>query len=512
MQPLQQLCSCAQKPAPRLHVFPLPDRLNSYPHARMDKYVVPRPSSPPNPKPLRRSRWKMSLVELNGRMPPKHRHEISALLLESYAEIGDFAHCYNIGGQSCPTHLNRMVNDANVDLQVPSRKEGISGLEFDTKGIYLASVTKSGCLTVHDFETLYYLSHSQSSCLLEDETKHLVHLTTHQQLDVVRWNIANQDEVACASMQSNKILLFDIGYISSEPVEVLKTRPTFTVHGSEVYNGLSDIAFISSDKSRLLASDLYGVIYVWDRRMSDHPCLELTTNLRSTLNSIQLNVEDRIVYGASKQGIIYAWDLRGGRTSIAFQSHKEVYYPPVTSVKLAQMLEKITSLKAQSDIYSKEIHSIDLDPSCPYQLAFHLDDGWSGVLNIYNFQVTHMHCPPPAWLHGKDMSTNSLHLRKPAWLGTCSIYAVGSSSDDGIHLLDFYPDSTSACHVDFNEETKSISEEENQRVLNKFIPLSKGVTACAAHPLNGTIIAGTKVCFFLVLPLPMRIKFLLEIK
>ncbi|RWW26651.1 hypothetical protein GW17_00008963 [Ensete ventricosum] len=31
-----------------------------------------------------------------------------------------------------------------------------------------------------------------------------------------------------------------------------------------------------------------------------------------------------VVFGASKQGIIYAWDLRGGRPSYAFQSHNDV--------------------------------------------------------------------------------------------------------------------------------------------------------------------------------------------
>lgn len=199
----------------------------------------------------------------------------------------------------------------------------------------------------------------------------------------------------------------------------------------------------------------------------------------------------QIIYGASKQGIIYAWDLRGGRTSVAFQSHKEVYYPPLTSVKLASMLEQITSLKAQSDIVSREIHSINFDPSCPHQLAFHLDDGWSGVLNVHSFRVTHMHCPPPSWLNDEDMPTSCFHLRKPSWLPTHSIYAVGSSSENGIHLLDFYPNTTSACHVDFIEEIQS-SEEKNQRVHNRFIPLSKSVTACAAHPLHGTIVAGTK--------------------
>jgi hypothetical protein len=29
------------------------------------------------------------------------------------------------------------------------------------------------------------------------------------------------------------------------------------------------------------------------------------------------------------------------------------------------------------------------------------------------------------------------------------IYAVGSSSYDGIYLLDFHPDTSSACHVDY---------------------------------------------------------------
>lgn len=29
---------------------------------------------------------------------------------------------------------------------------------------------------------------------------------------------------------------------------------------------------------------------------------------------------------------------------------------------------------------------------------------------------------------------------------------------------------------------------------NTYVPLSDVVTACAAHPLNGAIIAGTQVC------------------
>ncbi|XP_010257374.1 PREDICTED: uncharacterized protein LOC104597494 isoform X2 [Nelumbo nucifera] len=462
----------------------------------MDKYVVPLSPSPENPKPIRR--WKRSIVELDGMLSSKYRHEISSLLLDSYSEIGAFGHLYHIDGAKCPTHMNRVGNVTSTSNQVPIRREGISGVEFDTKGIYLASVTKSGCLTVHDFETLYCLSNGLSTCVKEDETKHLVHLTTHQ-LDAVRWNLSNQDEVACSSMQSNEILLYDIGYISSEPIEVLRRRPTITVHGCEVRKGLSDIAFISTDKSRLLASDVYGVVNIWDRRISNLPCLELMANNHDTLNSIKLNVENQVVFGAGKHGIIYAWDLRGGRTPVAFQSNKEARHPPLTSLKISMMLEKIKSLKEQSNIFSKEIHSIDIDPSCPYQLAFHLDDGWSGVLDTNSFQVTHVHCPPPAWLDGSETSINCSYLRKPSWLPTCSIYAVGASSNNGIHLLDFYPDPSSTCHVDFNEDIGSVSEGKRRSMQNRFVPLSEGVTVCAAHPLNGTIIAGTKQSSLLVI-------------
>ncbi|XP_057988818.1 uncharacterized protein LOC110641957 isoform X4 [Hevea brasiliensis] len=433
----------------------------------MEKYLKP---SPQTHKPLPNHGWKRSLIELNGRFEPKYRHHLSSLLMQSYSEIGAFPHFYHVDGVPCQTHLNRIDSVASMDPPVPITRQGVSALEFDAKGVYLVSVTKAGCLTVHDFETLYCHADGLLPCSKEDESKHVLHLSLHRQLDVVRWNLSNQDEVACTSMKRNEVLIFDIGYISSEPVQVLRTRRTVTVHGSEVHKGLTDIAFTMLDTSRLIASDTNGAVNLWDRRAGVLPSIELTTNCRSTINSIQLNVENQMVFGAGRHGIIYMWDLRSGRASAAFQSHKE----------------------AQSAIVPKEVHSINFDPSCPYQLAFHLDDGWSGVLDIYNFQVTHIHCPPPAWLNDSNISADLLYLRKPSWLPTYSVYVVGSSSANGIHLLDFYPDPSSPCHVDYSEDVERHSSVGNQDKQNKFVPLSEAVTACATHPINGTIIAGTK--------------------
>ncbi|KAK1399008.1 hypothetical protein POM88_008871 [Heracleum sosnowskyi] len=77
-------------------------------------------------------------------------------------------------------------------------------------------------------------------------------------------------------------------------MQVLIKRFVVSIHGSGVHKGLSYVAFTLRDDSRILFSDTHGVVNVWDRRLSELPCLELTTNSSSTLNSIQLDVEEQI--------------------------------------------------------------------------------------------------------------------------------------------------------------------------------------------------------------------------
>ncbi|KAI3748291.1 hypothetical protein L6452_11275 [Arctium lappa] len=463
----------------------------------MEKYAVSVDQIGENPRPITRSQWKRSRTELTGKSERNYHHDDSPLLMQSYSEIGAFRHTYHIEGLPCKTHITSvysfsfsLINVTTIGYSSDAssaRQMGVSALEFDTKGIYLASSTRSGCLTVHEFESLYCQSNESVLRPEEDEGKHLLHISLSNSVDVVRWNPTNQDELACTSLGNNEVRIFDIGYISSEPTEVLRKRPTVTVHGGSVRKGLSDLAFLN-DNSRVLASDTCGAISIWDRRASDLPQTGLATNANSSLTSIQL-YGDQCVYGASKSGFIYIWDLRGGRSSAAFQSHNEVHSSPITSVKLASMLNKIGLLKAQSNILPKEIQSIDINPSCPYQLGFHLDDGWSGVFDMHNFQVTHIHCPPPPWLDETDDEIPIFSSRKPSWLPKHSIYAVGSSSSNGIHLLDFYPHTSSPCHVDHDESESPHGS--FQRKQNRFIPLSERVTACTTHPLNGTIVAGT---------------------
>ncbi|KAJ0465173.1 putative transcription factor WD40-like family [Helianthus annuus] len=458
----------------------------------MEKYAVPVAPIGENPKPITRSHWKRSLVELTGKCDRHHLHDVAPRLMQSYSEIGAFLHKYKYHneGTPCKTHFRqyyRFVLDEPPSVITGIRQSvlGVSALEFDAKGIYLASVTKPGCLTVHEFESLY--CQSNGSGTREDQGKQLLHIPVFSGANAVRWNPASQDEVVCTSLINNEVLIFDIGYVSSEPTEVLRKRPTVNVHGSSVRQGFSDIA-LSNDDARVLASDTYGAISIWDRRASNLPQSGLTTNATYGLTSIQLD-ENQCVIGATKSGFIYIWDLRGGRSSAAFQSHKEAYSSPLTSVRLSSMLNKIGPLKAQSNILPKEIESININPSCSYQLGFHLDDGWSGVLDLHNFQVSHIHCPPPPWLDESNDVIPMSPPRKASWLPKHSIYAVGSTSNNGLHLLDFYPHTSSPCHVDYDESKNPGETLECKQ--NVFVPLSGLVTACATHPLNGTIVAGT---------------------
>ncbi|KAJ0657345.1 putative transcription factor WD40-like family [Helianthus annuus] len=415
----------------------------------MEKYAVPVAPIGENPKPI--TRYADSVValekkpiELNGKPDRRYLHDVTPRLMQSYSEIGVFPHKYKYHneGTPCKTHFRqyyRFVLDEPPSVITGIRQSvlGVSALEFDAKGIYLASVSKPGCLTVHEFESLY--CQSNGSGTREDQGKQLLHIPVFSGANAVRWNPASQDEVVCTSLINNEVLIFDTGYVSSEPTEVLRKRPTVNVHGSSVRQGFSDIA-LSNDDARVLASDTYGAISIWDRRASNLPQSGLTTNAIYGLTSIQLDenqVNYLILYNIHG-GFIYIWDLRGGRSSAAFQSHKE----------------------AQSNILPKEIQSININPSCSYQLGFHLDDGWSGVLDLHNFQI----------------------------------YAVGSTSNNGLHLLDFYPHTSSPCHVDYEQGTSHDSKNPGETLeckQNVFIPLSGLVTACATHPLNGTIVAGT---------------------
>ncbi|BFI04286.1 hypothetical protein MPTK1_1g11920 [Marchantia polymorpha subsp. ruderalis] len=220
------------------------------------------------------------------------------------------------------------------------------------------------------------------------------------------------------------------------------------------------------------------------------------------LNSIQLSSDEQMLYCGSEGGYIYLWDLRGGKNS-AFVSSAKDYNQPVAAIRIENQLRKISSLRAQTDICPSSVDAISLNPACEKQLAFHLSCGWSGVLDMSTLDVTHIHCPPPPWSHIMSDQRDSISVfstpgvatvptfqprtdvrrRKPVWLNTFPVYAVGSGSDSKVHMLDFTLGPKSRYSLD---HYRSNSEKEWQTELRT----SEAVVAIASHPLNDTLVAG----------------------
>jgi hypothetical protein len=53
-----------------------------------------------------------------------------------------------------------------------------------------------------------------------DEAKPIVHIDTRHKLEAIKWNPANQEEVACVSSGSHKLYIYDIAKVSSTPQQV----------------------------------------------------------------------------------------------------------------------------------------------------------------------------------------------------------------------------------------------------------------------------------------------------
>ncbi|KAI4368607.1 hypothetical protein MLD38_017148 [Melastoma candidum] len=203
------------------------------------------------------------------------------------------------------------------------------------------------------------------------------------------------------------------------------------------------------------------------------------------------------------------------------RSHKESSCLPFTSIKVAALLQRRKSLQALVMLF----HIINLAELCSQVLTatvnrrrlyiifliarsnqillqgkltqliliLPVNITWSGVLDLCNLSVAHIHCPPPTWLNGDDL-LSTLHWRRPSWLPSHSIYVVGSVSQKGIHLLDFFPHVRSVSRVDYSyDEGSHIAVNAvGQGKVNKFVPFSDPVISCTVHPFDSTVIAGTE--------------------
>lgn len=465
----------------------------------MDKFVVHEsgPSFPSNKRRLlSRQRWNASAYQLDGKLPAAYKHSLLNAMLLSYSEMGSFAQSNLSRDFPPPVHApvwqGSVVDTLSSFTEIVGMASGntfftsrpiVTCVEFDAQGVYVASVSSNGCLSIHDFETLYCTSGGREA----EEVKPTVHVHTRHKLEAMRWNPNNQDEVACVASGSNNVYLYDIASFSQDPRQKLQFKPK-TQRGQPA--SLFDLSYSTIDKDRMIACGNDNNVHVWDRRVGKLPTMSLPAPTGGgDLNSLQLLRDEHLILAGSEGGHIFLWDLRGGRSSAAFVTSGEVYHPPLRSVKVATLLEDISDLKAQTRIENSSVHSISLNPSYGYHLGFHLNNGWSGVLDLLDFSVSHIHCPPPSWLDHECAPWLNVRRRRPAWLTSYPVYAVGCTMECHINVLDFTPGPKSQCSVNSNCHTDHASVKGKWK---KQLHTSEPVVAIASHPTNDYLLAGTQ--------------------
>ncbi|KAH7432829.1 hypothetical protein KP509_07G042100 [Ceratopteris richardii] len=464
----------------------------------MDQFVT-RPVAEVQAHRRKLSIWSHALTEVTGRMKVSYKHGLLQSMLRSFSEIGSFPqyvddqglppsideHGFNGHEWGLRTHVSRSYAGPRI-----VHKPQISGLAFDSQGVYLASVSNTGSLAVHDYESLLCSAEGLSK---EEFVSPVVQLLVCPKLESVAWNPQNQDEVACVSGYVGKLFCYDISRVSERPSQVLKVSASSETAES---TGLLDLAFCRLHEKRMLACGKNrGELYVWDRRTSVTPQSVYSSYQHGQLTSMDLTSDEQVVYAGNSSGYFFAWDLRGGKSSTAFIRPGEVYNPPFATWKVTRLLEQIPALKAQTAIEMSGIQSISLNRGCQQQLAFHLNNGWSGVLDLLALKMSHIHCPPPPWLYddlegdSRQKNANLLAQRKPTWLSANSVYACPSLSSSFIKLLNFQAGPSSPHYVEGTEDNLAPVVQ---------IATSEHSMTCAAHPLNNQIVAGTNGASILV--------------
>ncbi|KAL4426389.1 hypothetical protein ABPG77_004683 [Micractinium sp. CCAP 211/92] len=438
----------------------------------------------------------------------------------------------------------------------PEEAGSILCAQWDSSGELLVAGNEEGLLTVHRGAALAGAGWAPTPVPPAQQVvgtaDPLLLLDTHMpKLQAVRWNPADENVVGAVSAATRQLLLYDLQHTQGQPRQALVTPQQSASSGlaGSTAVGLTDLAFFNGGAAAaggggggyaVLASGNGGQVFLWDTRVRSAPSATLAAQQGSgALHAVQLAPCGQVVLAGSQSGEVKLWDLRGGSTSTLRFGGTVHHHPLLASVNLRYALTAVPGLASQTPIPASGVHSMQLDPSNPCRLAFHLGCGWSGVLHLHSGAVTHLHAPShalfaeeaPGGLGDEGAATASvaqmllwastaapaLH-RQAAWTPDGRRYCVPSRRDDTLLLLDFADSPEAGCYAlqdEAEHEQKwparpagrgASQDELSGGALGRrgsgqegwqaappavSVQLSQAAVCCAAHPGGDLLVAGS---------------------
>eukprot|EP00898_Chlorokybus_atmophyticus_P005188 jgi/Chlat1/5670/Chrsp37S05469 len=439
------------------------------------------------------SDWRFSYThpELKGSLAIWHKHYFIRKSFQAYQQL---LVCPVASGRLLATNQTwqaQVLPHAARQFSFNRWARGtVRSVEFDEQGYLLVAARADGRLAVFNHDKLAASAGpapSSSACQPEATAQ------APDDLACAYWNPTNQDEVVCAGPFSSEVWIYNFGLAQDTPCQVLRQKDKSNAPGERAR--VQDVACFKLGRHRVAAASESGAVYLWDTRTAHRSSKLEAVRGADTLNTVELSADEQVVFAGGANGVVYSWDIRGGR-SAAFSSTWEEYHPPLSSLNISSGLDAVPTLRDQAIIASSAIHAINLDPWDHRQLGFHLNNGWSGSIDLNTWSIAHVHCPPPPWDCIDDIGQENQCAgvmrarcpRRPTWVKTESMFCAPSAADNAVVVIDFarHPLSQSYLH---NARGCTL---EGNKATPISIPTASPVSSVAVHPATDDIVAGTE--------------------
>ena len=397
--------------------------------------------------------------------------------------------------------------------RVSSMNNAVNAIEFDPTGRFVTSGTNAGAIDVQDVGTLR-VTRGELYCPK-------LKLSTNRYVEALKWD-GSRSMVMTVCDTANSVIAYKGDSVRIAGPRGVEQR-THVMHkyyavGNETNGndlGLHDLVLDSRDPTRIIAAGSDGRAYLWDTRMSgERQTAQFSAGARSSsITSLVTSHDGHTVIGADgTRGDVYIWDARKGsaktiKTFGAIGNSAETY-SIVAQLSIPKLLRK-TALATDVKIENTGAHWIGYDPMDSRRLGYHLNNGWSGVIDLMKPCVTHAHCPPAPWLEANQsvvlaenelepgafsVPISDLRRRTACWLPDGGALAVGLGVKPGIRVLDFAP-STKSRHWVHDMTIADLDKEPDDRYGcgndPTFIETSSKIFSTAVHPNHhGELVAG----------------------
>jgi hypothetical protein len=384
---------------------------------------------------------------------------------------------------------------------------------FDSSGELLATGGEDGTLLVHSGEALAEASTalSTSNASLQAPPGRLVSRPEAPEADPLlalrtglprvshlRWNPADENVVAVtAGGVSKSVLLYDLQATQG------RAKAAVLLPASAA-GGAGDVAFFSGGGGySLLVGGPAGQVFIWDARAAGPPAATLQSTRGGAVVSVALIEGNSLAVAATASGDVKVWDLRGGSGGALRFGGVPNHHPILTAVDLRTALSRVPGLAEQAGrVPVASIHSMSLSPSAPHRAAFHLGCGWSGILDLYSKEITHVHAPPQALVDEQPTAEDGARAmvawaqmaapglrRRAAWSGDGQRYLVPSRLRDALAVLDFADSPHAGCWalggedgLDEREAGGSSSGSGSAAMVTEEEPEDERIFAAARNP------------------------------